>query len=264
MPIDTSSRKEMLFLLAHPDDEFGCFELIRRVVAGGGRARVVYLTDGGASEAVSSRRSAESRRVLAALGVSARDLHFVGAAQRLPDGGLYRHLRRAWDACVDFCQAHPGIDAICFPAWEGGHPDHDAVYVLGVHLARVMGVKQILQFPLYNAFSVPQPFFRVLHALGENGPVSYLHIPWRERFRYVGFCATFYPSQWKTWVGLLPFVLPKLMVGGAYSLQRADETRIWRRPHEGALLYERRGWLTWGAFETEMRAFLRDIDQQAH
>jgi len=256
----TSLRSEpaALFLLAHPDDEFGCFESIRRLVGMGRRVAIVYLTDGGADPAMVSRRMMESRRVLARLGVPASDLHFVGALEGFPDGGLHRHLKAAWLACQSFFNAHGKFDAIYVPAWEGGHPDHDATHALAVLLARKQGISDVFQFSLYNAKAVPKPFFRVLSPLAENGERIRLPIPWRARFHYLGLCVS-YPSQWKTWVGLLPFVAPKLLVGGVYCLQCTDIARLDQRPHDGALLYENRGWLTWSAFEGELRHFLDSV-----
>lgn len=255
MPTSQCSDAATLFLLAHPDDEFGCFESIRRVVAARRRAVVVYLTDGGANPAAVAVRMEESRHVLARLGVPAGDLHFIGARDGFPDGSLHRFLMPAWQACQAFSEARGPFDAIYVPAWEGGHPDHDATHALAMVLARKTGIKNLFQFSLYNAWTVPKPFFRVLHPLAANGEVTKLAIPWAKRFRYLRLCLS-YPSQWKTWVGLLPFVAPKLIAGGVYYLQQADATRLTQRPHEGALLYERRGWLTWSAFESELRDFL--------
>ncbi|WP_235844575.1 PIG-L deacetylase family protein [Cupriavidus agavae] len=247
-----------MFLLAHPDDEFGCFESIRRIVGTGRRVAIVYLTDGGSDPAMVSRRMTESRQVLARLGVCADDLHFIGALARFPDGGLHRHLKAAWLACQSFCDAHGPFDAIYVPAWEGGHPDHDATHALAVLLARKQGIPDVFQFSLYNANAVPKPFFRVLSPLAENGERIRLPIPWRARFHYLRLCLS-YPSQWKTWVGLLPFVAPKLLIGGNYCLQRTNMARLEQRPHGGALLYESRGWLTWPAFESELRHFLDSV-----
>ncbi|WP_197523931.1 PIG-L deacetylase family protein [Cupriavidus sp. USMAHM13] len=245
----------VLFLLAHPDDEFGCFESLRRVVASGGRAVVVYLTDGGSGTGIAMRRSDESRAVLGRLGISSGNLHFIGAQNHLPDGGLHRHLMPAWEACLAFCATQPAFDSIYMPAWEGGHPDHDAVHLLGVLLGRRLGISRLFQFPLYNARAVPKPFFRVLDPLAGNGTVQRLTIRWADRFRYLRLCLS-YPSQWKTWVGLLPFVAPKLLLGGSYALQRAGERELSERPHDGPLLYESRGWLSWQDFCTEIQRFL--------
>ena len=100
-PID--SHTSLLVVSPHPDDEtLCCAGLIRRVVAAGGRASVVWLTSGDGSELdmvlieralrihpekmreLADKRMREARAAAAILGVPPRRQFFLG----YPDGGL--------------------------------------------------------------------------------------------------------------------------------------------------------------------------------
>jgi LmbE family N-acetylglucosaminyl deacetylase len=100
-PVD--SQTSLLVVSPHPDDEtLCCAGVIRRVVAAGGRASIVWLTSGDGSELdmllieralrihpqkmrdLAGRRMAEARAAAAILGVPAQRQFFLG----YPDGGL--------------------------------------------------------------------------------------------------------------------------------------------------------------------------------
>jgi LmbE family N-acetylglucosaminyl deacetylase len=97
------SRTSLLVVSPHPDDEtLCCAGLIRRVVAAGGHASIVWLTSGDASELdmllieralrvhpakmrdLAGRRMREARAAAGILGVSPQRQFFLG----YPDGGL--------------------------------------------------------------------------------------------------------------------------------------------------------------------------------
>jgi LmbE family N-acetylglucosaminyl deacetylase len=100
-PID--SRTSLLVVAPHPDDEtLCCAGVIRRVLAAGGRASIVWLTSGDGSELdlliiektlrmhpekmrdLAARRMREARAAAAVLGVPPARRFFLG----YPDGGL--------------------------------------------------------------------------------------------------------------------------------------------------------------------------------
>jgi LmbE family N-acetylglucosaminyl deacetylase len=100
-PID--SRTSLLVVAPHPDDEtLCCAGVIRRVLAAGGRASIVWLTSGDGSELdlliiektlrmhpqkmrdLAARRMGEARAAAAVLGVPPARRFFLG----YPDGGL--------------------------------------------------------------------------------------------------------------------------------------------------------------------------------
>ena len=244
----------VVFLLPHPDDEMGAYPWLQRA-ARRGPVRCIYLTDGGFGGQDVARREAESRSVLAGLGV--HDLRFLGREAGIGDGSLHAglpHLRSALPAAFD---GLPTPLEIYAPAWEGGHQDHDAAHLVGVWIAQRLGAG-LYQFPLYTGDGLPGPLFRMLAALPGNGPAEHVRVPIAERLaclrRMLG-----YRSQWKTLVGLLPMYTLALMAPRAFPRQRVATAAYVPPQHAATPLYERRGFLTRAAFDAATADLRRDI-----
>lgn len=145
-----------LVLVAHPDDESGgCAALLQRM----SDPIVVFATDGapadkffwgpfGSREAYSRLRRQEALRGLAGIGV--RSVHFLddhSSAQFL-DQQLHHVLPAAvsaLDALVRRYRPH----AILTPAYEGGHPDHDACSFVGSLIGDMHAIP-VWEMPLYH------------------------------------------------------------------------------------------------------------------
>jgi LmbE family N-acetylglucosaminyl deacetylase len=144
-----------LLVAAHPDDEtIGASVALARL---GPRVTVVYATDGAPEDGVDARAcgytrtadyaAARLREATAALAIAGvgRPLSGLGirdqeAAHRLV------HLMHAIDALI----AHAAPELILTHAFEGGHPDHDAVAFATHAAARPRGVV-IAEFTGYHA-----------------------------------------------------------------------------------------------------------------
>ncbi len=146
-----------LVVLAHPDDEvLGCGILLTRLPD----VTVVHVTDGaprdggdarrhgfGDPQAYATARSAEAREALALAGVPSARHHMLGvadqeAAYRLGDIAL---------RLVPFMKA---ADLVLTHAYEGGHPDHDAVAFAvraAIRLAGRTAQTTIVEMPFYHA-----------------------------------------------------------------------------------------------------------------
>jgi hypothetical protein len=243
-----------LFLLAHPDDEFFCAPFIHDEQKTGRHVICAYLTDGGWGGQSVQQRIDESLAVLARLGVPSGDVHFIGAELFIPDGALAAHMPAAYEAVRGLVGSNTRIYTT---AWEGGHQDHDACHAIGVRLGLQFGLAEVYQFPLYNAMGVVAPLFSVMLPLAANGPIDGRALTWSERLFFLrNACG--YPSQWKTWLGLLPFATARLLKDGRVVRQPAQAGRLRERPHEGALLYERRGNARFADVNERVAAFLRD------
>lgn len=251
-----------LFLFAHQDDEFGVFARIADCRRRGLRVACAFLTDGATRAAGAARRNAESRKVLARLGVACADLAFAGAELGIGDAQLARHLARAESWLLRWLERFPAIDSLHVPAWEGGHHDHDAVHALAVTLASRRGLLvRTFQFPLYHAWRCPGPLFRVLSPLSANGRVFSAPLPWRARLLYLRLCLG-YPSQRRSWLGLFPFVLLHYLLQGTQALQPVSLARLGERPHPGPLYYEKRGFFSWDEMARAIAAWQRAPQQQ--
>ncbi|POA53566.1 MULTISPECIES: PIG-L deacetylase family protein [unclassified Pseudomonas] len=242
-------RPVSLFLLAHQDDEFGVFHQIEHELAAGRWVRCIYVTDGAAT-ADPDVRDRESLIVLQKLGVARENITFVGRQLSIGDGQLHRHIGAFADWLDHFIDDHPTLQSCFVPAWEGGHPDHDLLHAVAVELlASRAGSTQVWQYPLYNGRNCSGPLFRAMSPLPENGLVEKQAIAWRSRLRYIRLCLS-YPSQWKSWVGLFPFVGGHYLFHGVQNLQKVERKRLEQPPHERPLYYERRGFLNWPTMQT--------------
>ncbi len=244
-----------LFLFAHQDDEFGVFAAIERCVRAGLTVRCAYLTHGAGG--VAARRNAESLRVLARLGVALEQVAFAGDQLGIEDASLPRHVGSAARWIGDWIERAGNVDSLYVTAWEGGHHDHDALHAAACHAAAERGLlARVRQYALYHANGLPGPLFSVLSPLAANGAVQRQPLSRAARWRYLQLC-TLYPSQRKTWLGLLPAVTLRYLLQGEQCLQPVSLARLTERPHAGPLYYEKRGFYRWEQLQQDLqRAFL--------
>lgn len=250
------SVRTSLFLFAHQDDEFGVLAAIADAVRAGERVVCAYFTDGSLG-GEPARRDAESRAVLARLGVDLADVHFFGVEHGVRDGRLFASLPKVAELVGRLLDSVPSGTPVHLLAWEGGHHDHDALHAVTVLLLHQRGrLADGRQFSLYHAFRRPGPFFRVLSPLAANGPVARRRLGVRERMAQLRVCLS-YPSQRTTWLGLFPFVVLHMLLRGSAALQPVSVERLAERPHAGPLYYEKRGFSTYEALHDALADWRR-------
>jgi LmbE family N-acetylglucosaminyl deacetylase len=248
-----------LFLFAHQDDEYGVYPVIEQLVAQDEPITVFYLTSGTLDGSPSDRRNRESTRVLARLGIGVHRIHFLGTKLGLPDGKLFLHVETAAGAVPGYFDNGDTPTRIFTPAWEGGHQDHDATYIIACQLAKEFScLDNSRQFPLYHGRGLPGSLWHTFSPLPENGPVETYRISWRQRLRYLRLCLL-YHSQWPTWVGLYPMYALNLLTKGQQYLQPLRPDRLGSAPHPGPCLYERRGFCDRAQFGYHTKALVDKI-----
>jgi LmbE family N-acetylglucosaminyl deacetylase len=146
----------VLAVLAHTDDETVCAALLHRAEA----AEIAFCTDGaprseffwrryGSRESYAAVRRREACRALQIIGVTTmRFLRNPVTRQLFRDQELYRDLSHALDALLLVTTQTPP-DAIVTPAYEGGHPDHDACSFLAHQLGLARQIP-VWEMPLYH------------------------------------------------------------------------------------------------------------------
>jgi LmbE family N-acetylglucosaminyl deacetylase len=156
-----------LVLAAHPDDEvIMCGALMQKMQ----KAVVIFTTDGaprdegfwrqyGSRQAYADVRREEARQALSA--VAACPVFLAdGVDGGIIDQELFRSLPAAI-AAVEKIVASVVPDCILTPAYEGGHPDHDAACFIGWIVGR-RGSMPVWEAPLYHrradGSSAPQTF----------------------------------------------------------------------------------------------------------
>ncbi|MBB4636333.1 PIG-L deacetylase family protein [Longimicrobium terrae] len=158
---DGGPAPRLLVAFAHPDDEtIGAGGVLRRL----GDARLVCVTDGAphrrewwgdpslnSREEYAAVRRRELRAALAVVGIGAERVCGFGVADQEASAHLAHIARRM---AGEIAAAQP--DAVLAPAYEGGHPDHDAV-AFAVHAACALLAAEgrrcpaIVEYPLYHA-----------------------------------------------------------------------------------------------------------------
>ena len=251
----TRSRKTVLFLFAHQDDECFLSIRIRRELEHGHDVHCVYFTDGAGYGLDPAIRDAETRRVLLHLGLNPSQIHLTGSQAGVPDGGLTEHLPSSLAAVKTLFDELPVRRLYCL-AYEGGHPDHDAAYLIALAYARHRGlVGRTWQIASYNGAGRWGPFFRVQYNLPlplrrvdlPVGPQTGLRDVW---------LATQYPSQWKSFMGLFPGHFLTRVVKARETVQAVSAESALARPHEGRLLYERRYGVSYESFRESTASFV--------
>ncbi|HYG99794.1 MAG TPA: PIG-L family deacetylase [Terriglobales bacterium] len=225
-----------MVLVAHPDDESGgCAALLQRMRD----PIVVFATDGapndeffwgpfGSRESYGRVRRQEALRGLSEIGI--RAVHFLDdySPTQLRDQHLHRELSAALNAAEVIVRGHRP-EAILVPAYEGGHPDHDACSLIGYLLGELYSIP-VWEMPLYHrAASGRIVCQRFLDFDGTEVSIRYT----RDEILNRSALIANYASQ----TDLGDFVHSRVEY---FRKQRAyDYTKP---PHDGVMNYEEWGW----------------------
>ena len=204
---------------------------MRRELDAGARTTLLWATAGGLAPA--RRRIAEGARALAALGLPA-----AGIDLALPDQHAVEHVATIAGEVRRLLEPVAPAKAVVYvPAYEGGHPDHDAVNLAATLAAAGPGVR-VVEFPLYRrgpfglAVQSPLAPLATAHDRFTVLPLSDRDIATRRDLARAN------ASQ------LVPSLLPLLTLARWAGRGRAEPARplpahqYSRPPHPGRLLYE--------------------------
>ncbi|WP_152640201.1 PIG-L deacetylase family protein [Thermus filiformis] len=199
LPLWAPKAEHLLVLAPHPDDEvLAAGGQIHEVLRRGGRVSVVYLTSGDGFDLAAAsplspkalrhlalRRMVEARQGAEALGLSRKDLYFLG----FPDQGLYElftthylvpyespytrlfrvvypgcyrlgapYTGRALEALLEELLARLRPDRILLPSPLDAHRDHQATAHFGMRAAAELGMEGRLTYYLvHGGYQYPLP-----------------------------------------------------------------------------------------------------------
>lgn len=252
--ISNQDNIKTVFFFAHPDDEFGAFEKIRRLRIEQEHCLFVFCTK---TTTIFKRRKSETLKVLSCFGVREDECIFLSDFADIQDGKAYQHAEILFQIISEILLGLPNLSIVHVPAYEGGHQDHDllhAVVCLSVHKNDID--TDISEMYLYNNWKAGIIFFRVFKIIEKDSKnIQKLNISRGNQLRYLRYC-TLYCSQWRTWLGLLPFVfLHYVLYQHEFHvlLARNSIGHIWQRPHQKPLLYEKRKRCTFQKIQEALR-----------
>ena len=241
----------VVYILAHCDDEYAALPLILEARAAGREQIFLYVAEN-PGEDLAARRLGEVRSFLSALGLPPSSADYAASGTGAWDGQVHLHMPACLDALRRRLATVAQIDQIVIAAWEGGHPDHDACAALAATLAAERGTP-IEQFSLYNRRGLGTLPFQACAPIPENGPVRRLRLSPADWLQWA-LLVRCYPSQASSWLGLWPSMFAGFLLRRGYGVQRLDPARLFQRPHDGDLLYERRFGVSYGAVAAAVAA----------
>tara|TARA_B110000305_G_C19362662_1_gene600247 strand:- start:91 stop:876 length:786 start_codon:yes stop_codon:yes gene_type:complete len=258
--------KNLIIIIAHQDDEFCIYNRIYKF-KNKNNIYVFYLTSG-LNKILPNKsknyRNIESIKVLKKLGVKEKNIIFLGEKLSINTNKLYNNLLPIYTELVANLKKIKGKKILYTHSLEGGHLDHDCCYYLTRQLRiNIKEIKEIYQFPNYHSKNLPFILYKVLSPIKENGKVYRKDYEFFSRFKFIYFLF-FYKSQLfesMAWIGLYPFLIFHFLFSKTDVAQKINlkETKV-RRPHEGLLLYEKRGYENYKNFENKIKNFLKNAN----
>jgi hypothetical protein len=253
-------KKNIFYLLAHQDDEFGIFIKLEEDIKNN-NTFIFYLTSGEGNKIKSitnSKRDNESLKVLQKLGVKKKNIFFIGSKYGIEHNKLYLNINYIYKKILAITHSVGSPNSIVTHSWEGGHEDHDASNLIGRKIAKRFKItKKSYQFSLYNGYNTSILYFKVFNPIVKYGAKKFF-INFKKRIFYIKLLFI-YKSQFKTWIGLYPFIIFHYLFKGYNFIEKLNCDNLIKKPHSNKLLYERRKFCTFEKFKSKTKFFLNDI-----
>ena len=241
----------IIIMLPHQDDEIALLpylDILKKNI----NLKIIYLTRH-KSKKVNIRRNAESKKVLKKLGIDDKKIIFLGAQKNIIDQFLYKNI----NTVTKYLLENKNIitsdknTTLLTTSYEGGHPDHDAAFIICMQIYQKMKYIKFLSFPLYNSESIFFPFQAFKNLKRYQKQIIEIQFSIKKTYLYFNLIFN-YRSQLKTIFFLLPFFTYRCLIKRKFILIRHNKTEnIEDKAHEGKLLYEKRGWLTYSQFKNQ-------------
>ena len=252
-------KKNIIYLFAHQDDEFGVFiDIYKNIKIH--NIYIFYLTNGDTKIIEKSKlsvRDRESIKVLTKLGVKKKNIIFLGKKLGVTCNQLYLNLDKVYNKLAKNLKKIGNISRLTTHSWEGGHEDHDACNLIGRKVAlRNKILSNSFEFYLYNSNNTRLIYFRVFNPLTNKG--KKIKSKLSERFFFISLLFT-YKTQYKIWFGLYPFIIFHYLFYGHNFLSKLQKIFKITKPHKGKLLYEKRKFCKFKDFKMKTKLFISDI-----
>jgi LmbE family N-acetylglucosaminyl deacetylase len=254
--------KTVIYILPHQDDETFLIPKIRLETLLRAPQFIFFLTKSAVSPNLSLIREAESTTFLKSLGVQEKNILFLGSSLSVLDGTVIDNFLRLKEELINAIRqvlSRSQSEDVEFvtTAFEGGHHDHDAAYILTRHMANEFKAETKEVF-LYNSYRRPGKLYRVAAPYGQGHYESYIYTP-SDIFALLRVPLVF-KSQWKAMLGLWPFLFFK-------SFFRPLRVRVTKysnnleMTHKYVPMYEKWGRTTMSEFNSKISALPRAFQE---
>ena len=226
----------VVVLLAHMDDEVFILPYLR-FLATKSQLQIFFLTksEGRNRKFHQSVREHESLSLIQQIAPNAT-VEFLGRKLEVEDlrahekaEVIYKHLRNELsDTTIE----------ILTPNYEGGHIDHDTTCYIAVKLSNELSTK-LGVFNLYRSKFKKTSIFQVMSKRDKNSESLKARINLRDLVLILKI-PIIYRSQWRTWIGIYPFLLFKQIFNQGVWLHYPKQIDFNERPNSGRVLYSKR------------------------
>ena len=251
-------KKNIFYIFAHQDDEFGVFIDIYKNLKKN-NIFIFYLTNGSNKKINKyqlSTRDKESIKVLKKIGIKEKNIFFLGKQLNVFCNKLYLNIYKVYNELTRITKKIIPSKIITL-SWEGGHEDHDACNLISRKLSFKYNIADLSnEFSLYNAYKKKIIFFRVFNPINKKG--NFIKVNFLKRIFFIKLLFI-YKSQIKVWVGLYPFIICHYLFLGYNFLQPLNKSKNIKKPHIGKLLYETRNFCSFHNFRNKVIKFFNDI-----
>lgn len=232
-----------IFLLPHQDDELGVItSIIDSIKKPDCSTYCIYLS----TNPNNIDRDKESKNFFKFLNLSSIKQIFLGSHLGIYDLKVSNNLNKLYKYLFLFLNNNFPQNIklnIYTPSYEGGHPDHDSSYVIGLKINKNFNGSNHFTFPLYNYENKRFGFFNAFKPLNKYCS-NERSVSFPRKFIWLLIFAPFvFHSQLRSILILYPFYLLRILKG--FSLiQELDGANIFvlKQPHKGKLYYEHRLW----------------------
>lgn len=199
---------KLLILLAHPDDEIFILPFLLKAQV---ETYFVYLTNN--SRYFSADRSKELNNSIQRFRSQGYNFQIQKIHKPCRDGFCFLDLSDEHFGQIENFIRTNNVTRIATLALEGGHQDHDVASLFSRKLA-ISNNLDIIEFPAYKKPNKRFFSLAVMKPQKMGIPFSFSRL---EVIKNVFFLTLSYRSQWRTWLGLMPFIIYRYSLFSFYS-----------------------------------------------
>jgi hypothetical protein len=199
---------KLLILLAHPDDEIFILPFLSKVQV---QTFFVYLTNN--SRYFSADRSRELNESIHRFRAQGYDFQIEKFEKPCRDGFCFLDLSEEHFRQIDNFIRTNNVTRIASLALEGGHQDHDVASLF----SRKLAITNNIDFIEFSAYKKPKKNLFSLAVMKPQKKGVSFSFSRLEVIKNVFSLTLLYRSQWRTWLGLLPFIMYRYSCFSFYS-----------------------------------------------